>query len=213
MKYLKMLGLAAIAAMGLMAFLGASSASATVLCPTTPAAGTDCSAPLGVGAELDFSVEETARLKTSGGTTIATCTEGTSKGPIGSAGSTTSTVSGNISELTWGGCTTSVHTLEGHNGSLEVHHIAGTDNGTVTSFGSQVTITFLGVTCTFETNPTTGTDIGTLTGSGSTGGAATFDISATIPEVSHNFGCPSSGIWSGAYVATGTNTNYNVAAG
>jgi hypothetical protein len=42
MKYLKMLGLAAIAAMGLMAFLGASTASATVLCETTPASITRC---------------------------------------------------------------------------------------------------------------------------------------------------------------------------
>ena len=51
MKYVKMLGLAAVAAMALMAFLGASSASATVLCKThitsgCAAAGWDYAGPL-----------------------------------------------------------------------------------------------------------------------------------------------------------------------
>lgn len=95
-------------------------------------------------------------------------------------------------ELTWSGCTTTVDTLAP--GALEVHHIAGTDNGTLTSSGTEVTIKFLGVSCLFKTSAT---DIGTLTG----GNPATFDISGTIPSPTGGF-CPASGNWSGAYKVT-----------
>jgi len=195
MKYLKMIGLAAVAAAALTALLGAGSASATVLCTETPAAGKDC-APAKVepvGTILDASVETSALLKT-GETTIATCTSGTVKGSITNAGSTTTTVQGTITDLTWGGCTTTVDTLA--KGTLELHHEAGTDHGTVTSSGAQVTIQFLGVSCIFKTN---NTQIGTLTGSAT---MATFDIAATIPQSGGGFLCPANGNWSGAYTVT-----------
>ena len=183
-----------------------SSSPGAVLCKTTPASGEDCGEAwqVGVGAELDLSINETVRWKTSRGTTIATCTEGTSKGSIANAGSTTEAVLSNSSELIWGGCTTSVHTLE--NGSVAVHHIAGSDNGTVISNGEAVTITFLGVTCTFKTSST---DIGTLTG----GTAAVVDVTGTISEISGNFGCPSTASWSGSLKVTVPAGTLHVAAG
>jgi len=196
MKYLKMLGLAVVAAAAFTAFAGAGTASATVLCTTTPPTGTHCPSEhkLQNGAVLDASVETTAHLKTTGGTTIATCSGGTVKGEITDTGSTTTTVSGHIDELTWSGCTTTVHTLA--NGTLELHaEPEHNDHGTVTSSGSEVTIRFFGVSCRFRTN---NTQIGTLTG----GTMGTFDIAATIPEVSGNFGCPANGVWSGAYTVT-----------
>jgi hypothetical protein len=211
MKYIKMLGLAAVAAAALMALIGVGSASATVLCTETPAAGKHCptNTTLGPAKEddgdvLDASIETSALLKTSGGTTIATCAEGTVKGTITVAGNTTTTTSGDIEELTWAKCSTTVKTLA--NGTLEVHHIAGTDNGTVTSSGTEVTINFIGLSCIFKTS---NTDIGVLTGSGT---MATFDIEGTITGTSGGF-CPASGIWSGAYTVTTPSGSLFVAAG
>jgi hypothetical protein len=202
MKYIKMLGLAAVAAMALMAIVGAGTASATTLCKESKTSG-DCASKFPAGTTLEASVETSALLKTSGGTTIATCSNGTVSGKTSNEGSTTETVKGNISSLTWSNCSTTVDTLA--NGSLEVHHIAGTNNGTVTSNGTEVTINFIGLSCIFKTS---NTDIGTLTG----GAPATFDISATIPGISGGF-CPASGIWSGAYVFTNPSSTLDVAAG
>jgi len=203
MKYFKMLGFAAVAAAILIAFLGACTASATVLCTETPSEG-HCTDIEEFGDVLDASVTTSAHLKTTGGSTIATCSGGTVKGEITSEGSTTSKVSGHIDKLTWSGCTTTVITLA--NGTLELHHSSGTDEGIVVSSGSKVTIKYLGITCTYETK---NTSIGTLTG----GNPATFDISAIIPEVSENFGCPAHGVWSGSYTLTEPSGTLHVAGG
>ena len=209
MKYLKMLGLAVVAAMAFAAFLGAGSASATVLCTTTPTTGTHCGEAwkLGSGAVLDASVEDTAKLDDTDpkNGTIDTCSGGTVKGSLaaGWTGDTTHTPTGAISELTWSGCTRPTTTLA--KGSLEVHHITGTDNGTVTSTGSEVTINIAGITCTFGTS---NTDIGTLTG----GNPATFDIEAVINRVAGVF-CPTHGVWSGHYKVTTPSGTLHVTAG
>lgn len=223
MKYLKMLGLAAVAAMGLMAFLGAGSASATILCETTPAAGTDCGNAwdVAIHTTFDFSLEEksSALLKETSfpggfGQTIATCTSSTVKGETENTGGTAETyvnaqlhetlVGGDPEGLTFGGCTNTVTVLKA--GTLRIDHESGTDNGTVRSTGAKVTIVAFGINCIYETNET---DVGTLTGTNAVNGKdPTFDINAVI--VSTN-GCPD-GIWSGSYVYTG-NTTFNVAAG
>jgi hypothetical protein len=214
MKYLKMLGLAAIAALGLMAFLGAGTASATVLCETTVSpcpAGWDVAA----GTELDFSIEPgtSAVLTDPFGGTIDTCTTGTVKGTTTNTGSATTTVSGHNSVLTFGTvatpCSRTVTVVTA--GSLEVHSVAGTDNGTVTSIGATVILHNVPLfgSCQYSTG--TGTDLGTLTGTGTTGGAPTFDIGADgTASISSENGCPK-GTWEGSYVYTGS-TNFNVAA-
>jgi hypothetical protein len=89
------------------------------------------------------------------------------------------------------------HSARHHDQSIA--HISGTDNGTVTSNDTTVTIT--GVPSPFPSTCrylTANTDIGTLTGSLT---APTFDISATIP--SETEGCPN-GTWSGHYLYTGS---------
>jgi hypothetical protein len=211
MKYLKMFGLAAIAAMGLMAFLGAGSASASVLCETTPVAGTHCGTSWHVkaGTVLDFSGVGSTALTGPFGELIATCTESTVKGKTTNTGSTTESVKGTIEALTFTNCgertvTANPATL----GTLEIHHIAGKDNGTVTSNDTTVTITKTPFgTCTFQT---ANTDIGELTGRTATGKDPIFHISAIIPHESSNF-CPN-GTWEGKYEYTGT-TTFDVAAG
>ena len=209
MKYIKMLGLAAIAAAALTAILGAGTASATVLCEVTPAPNTHCGSANHVksGTELDFSLETgtSALLKGPFGETIATCTASTVKGKTTTTGSTTETVKGNVESLTFTSCNRPVTVVSG--GSLEVHHESGSDNGTVTSSGATVEIHNVPLfgTCKYITN---NTDIGTLTGKSSAGGAPTFHIGATI--TSEN-GCPT-GAWSGKYEYTGS-TPFDVAAG
>jgi hypothetical protein len=90
-------------------------------------------------------------------------------------------------------------------GTLDVHSIAGTDNGTVTNNDTTVTIanTLIG-TCHFLTS---NTPIGTLTGTQKPGGAPTLDISASIPSET----CGFNATWEGSYVYTGTE-NFNVSA-
>jgi hypothetical protein len=204
MRNLKMLGLAAVAAAALMALVGAGPASATVLCEGTPAAGTDCATKVASGSTLSGSLESgtSALLKGPFGETIATCTESTVSGPTSNTGSTTETVKGNITTLTFAKCNHPV-TVKA-NGSLEAHYIAGTDNGIVTSTGATVIIdeTLFGA-CQYATNATS---IGTATGKYPSAG--TFDLNA---KISSENGCPQASL-SGSYIGTG-GTSANVAAG
>ncbi|HKF81637.1 MAG TPA: hypothetical protein VKB23_01595 [Solirubrobacterales bacterium] len=114
-----------------------------------------------------------------------------------------------ISSLTWSNCTNnwSVTTLT--KGSLEFHNIAGTENGTVTSTGTEITATQSGsgLHCIYKTS---NTDIGTLTSSTKTGGNATLDISATIPRTggSSGFFCGTAGTWTGSYKVSTPSTLY-----
>ncbi len=195
MKYLKMIGLAAIAAAALTAFLGAGTASATVLCETNVTSNCGTGWHVKSGTALNFSAEGSTTLTGPFGEVIATCTGSNVSGNTTNTGSGNETVKGNITSLTFSGCNRPVHVNTATTGTLEVHNIANSDNGTVTSNDTTVSITnvpFLG-TCRFLTN---NTDIGKLTGSLT---QPTFDIAATIP--SHN-GCPS-GTWEGSYVYTG----------
>jgi hypothetical protein len=207
MKYLKMLGLAAVAAMALTAFLGASSASATVLCTTT-------TTPCGTGwhiDELDASVAagQSVTLRNTSGSIEATCTVATSKTTKVSTGSSSTTPVGKVekAELTWGpinaGCTNTTDTVAG--GELEVHQIAGTHNGTVTATGFEVTVVLAGVSCTLGLEGTK--DIGTLTG----GAPAVMDVNVGVVKKAGSFLCPSTGVWEGNYTITNHTSAYVVA--
>jgi hypothetical protein len=187
MKHLKMLGLAAIAAMGLMAFVGAGVASAdlytnsgkTVKYPT----GTTISASLATG--------KSAALK-SGSTVIATCTAG---GVHGTTSNETGAVTGSISSLTWENCSQTTHTIS--NGSLSI-----STSGVVTGKNNSVTLGIFGTSCTYGTGE--GTTLGTLT----SGSPATLKINATIPRTAGGFLCPSTGVWEAEYVVTSPHALY-----
>ncbi|MGN6663156.1 MAG: hypothetical protein ACTHK6_02940 [Solirubrobacterales bacterium] len=192
MKYVKMLGLAAIAAAALMAFVGVGSASAaagTLTCGS----GTKCAA----GTEINSSSEGKAVLDAPFGnveceSTVAGHTKTEAEG--GSAGGS----SGPITTLSWSNCGgDTVTTLA--TGSLSVE-----SGGELKSSGSKVTVIHLGVHCIYETS---NTKIGTLTGSSTTKSNATLDISATIPRVGGNSGalCGSSAPWTGSYKVTSPN--------
>jgi len=209
MKYLKMLGLAAVAAMALMAIVGAGTASATKLCEQNVETG--CTSHVLKGSTLAFEAEGTTTLTGPFGEVVDKCKKSTVSGPTTTTGSATETVKGEIKTLTFTECDHPVTTVNTSGvavlGTLEVHKIASSKNGTVTSNGTTVTLheTLFG-TCHFLTN---NTDIGTLRGkddaSNTTPGTPTFLISAKIPSEN----CGFSGTWEGSYKYTGT-TPFNV---
>jgi hypothetical protein len=198
MKYLKMLGLAAIAAAALTALVGVGSASAVTLCENQEATG--CTSHVNSGGTIDFSAEDSVRLAGPFGITIDTCTESTVKGTTSVTGADdASAVTGNVTVLTFGKCThpTTARAL----GTLSVTQNGTTGNGSVSSNGATVEIKEL--PNLFENPPicnyvTSNTSLGTLTANAT---AATFDISATINTETTN--CPQ-GTWTGHYVSTGT---------
>ena len=176
MKYVKMLGLLAVAAAALMAFAGtATAASVTSSEGTTPnivASSTN--------SELD------------GAFVTVKCGTSTVEGNVESHGG--STVGGNVDHLTFGSCNYEVTITSA--GSLTVEPVSPTGNGTVKSTGANISIHTSVGTCTFTTN---GTDVGTLTG----GTGAVMNInSAKIPRTGGNFLCGSTGTWTGKYTVS-----------
>jgi hypothetical protein len=210
MKYVKMLGLAAVAAAALMAFVGAGTASASMLCsaaePTCTSANTWPAAT-----ELDFSLvpgtsfqqEETAPPNGEG-EVLDRCEEATKKWKVTKTGSATSTVTGDIEVLTWGRCTWPTTTVAGFTGKFEVHAETG-GNGTVTSDAETRVTTSIPLfgSCVFGV--TVGTDLGTLTEDKGT--ADVLQINAVAKRLSgSSFTCPETSLWTAKYNLTGHET-------
>jgi hypothetical protein len=195
MKHLKMLGLAAVAATALMAFAGASSASATVLCKTNT---NPCSSKWAVGTELEFSLKKgtSATWKGTNGETLKTCTGAKLRAEITNAGSATETVKAKVVEDSWTSCTVPTLTLQ--LGELEIHSITGSTNGTLTLKGAEFTTQDpLFGDCRYGT-AAGGTDLGTLTSSGT--GASVIDVLSTLSPVGLNC-CPEV-VWNEEFTLT-----------
>ncbi len=196
MKYVKMLGLAVVAALALTAFFGAGSAAATVLCKTAMTEGCAASGwDYPVGTEIDMSLEGSTFTRATNGTLLDTCTEGTLRGLTTNTGSSSQTVDWNLTHMQSSSCSATTDSLV--NGSLEVHWIPGTDNGTVTVTGTQVTKGLVFGTCVYGPGAS-GADLGTLTG----GSPATLDVEAVLPKISGGVACPPDVVWVGAYIVT-----------
>jgi hypothetical protein len=179
MKYMKMLGLLAVAAAALMAFVG--TASATVTSP----AGTAYAGNI-VSSSSNTSLDGSVKVS---------CTSSTVEGDPSSAGAT----SGTISKLTFANCGNDTVKVNA-NGSLAI-----SSSGTVTSTGAEVTVqlhrTVLGfpVTthCIYKTN---NTSVGTLTEGVS---PAVLHIgSSPIPEVATDGACGNDAVWTGSYTVS-----------
>jgi hypothetical protein len=180
MKYVKMLGLAAVAAMALMAFAGSASATTLEIGGVAQNRAVTITASLKTGTS--------ALLKDELGTTTDTCTASSVVGTT----SAFDPPSGPVGTLTFTGCSHTTTVIA--NGNLSVAWTSGT-NGTVSSNGAEVTVvsTFFGASATCKTG--TGTPIGTLTGVST--GDATMDINATL-----NCGILGSSSWTGTYTVT-----------
>jgi hypothetical protein len=185
MKYLKMLGLAAVAAMALMAFAGPASAT------TLSIAGVKQTKAVAIEATINAGTS--AVLKDTNNATVDTCTGSTVKGSSASP-FTGATVTGAISSLTFTGC--SHKTVVIKPGTLHITHTSGT-NGTVSSSGAEVTVesTIFGASCIAKTG--IGTNIGTLTGATTATGHAAMAINGVIP-----MGLCGDAVWTGSYTVT-----------
>jgi hypothetical protein len=179
MKHLKTLGAFAMAALALL-LLGASSASATALYSSGAIYTGELTATLEPGSSALFT--------TTGGTTLNTCTWGAVAGKVEEHGAT-KTAGGKITELLWGTPETpcTEPTVPVTLGSLEIHHITGTTNGTLTAKRSewQVNTTIFGAECIYTFGEAI--DLGTL--NGSTSSNATIAIN-TVIKATNEFFCP-----------------------
>jgi hypothetical protein len=185
MKFTKILGVVAVAALALMAF--ASTASATTL----EVGGVKQSGSVAIKSSLKSGTS--ALLADTAGFFANTCTASAVEGSTSTT--TGTTVSGPISALSFTSCATEPVTVD-TKGSLSVENIAGTTNGTVRSIGAKVTVPspFGLLTCVTAAAP--GTDIGTLTGTGNSASHATMDINAAL-------NCGSiTAKWTGTYTVT-----------
>ncbi|HEY8501511.1 MAG TPA: hypothetical protein VIL21_02395 [Solirubrobacterales bacterium] len=194
MKYIKMLGLLAVAAGALMAFAGSASATEVT----------------SEGKLYTGVIKATAGETTLHGIKTITCKKSTVEGAVETHGSSV-TASGKITHLKFEECGTD-HVTVLKPGTLTVHTEYKTvvdanethtwvccepnnGNGTLTSSGAEITIqvTSLGISCIFTTNET---DIGRVTG----GTTAKLDIdSSSIPRTGHSIFCGGSGEWTGSY--------------
>jgi len=190
MKHLKALW-AMLTVVAVAAALGAATASATELY--------NGATTLKSGTVLDFSLKSgtsTALLET-GGSTLDTCTGSTIKGKITNAGSSTTTLTGENTSITWTGCTFPTVTVV--LGKFEGHHVTGTTNFTVTAdaeIGVTINTVFFG-TCIYGAKAVT--DLGLVTG----GNPATLSINAvTVRLPGSAFACPETAKWFASYTST-----------
>ncbi|HST68081.1 MAG TPA: hypothetical protein VLI94_00295 [Solirubrobacterales bacterium] len=187
MKYVKMLGLLAVAVTALMAFAG--TASATVTSPANTKLGKVVATS--TNSELD-------------GTVDITCAHseveavGVNSSGVATAGSTT----GRVDKLTFTNCNRTVTVT--NRGHIFVH-----PSGTVTSTGARVTVqtTILGfpVHCIYVTN---NTDVGTLTEG--VAPAVMHIGSAPIDQEATSGLCGEDAEWTGTYTVTNPATAITV---
>jgi hypothetical protein len=157
------------------------------------------------GTTLDFGLTSgtQAKLTDTGGELLVECSESTAKGEITGAGSSTTKVTGPITQLTWGKCiwkeeetelTTETKTLL--LGKLEVERIAGTHNGTVTADG----ITEVTVKTVFYGSCIYGVESGKSLGDLTEGKPAIFHANAIATKQSgSNLACPATAKWTATY--------------
>lgn len=200
MKYVKMLGLAAVAAAALMAFVGAGTASAeTTLCKVTE---TPCSStnmyPVGTEIKSSLVAGTKAVLTPAGELPTIECEASAVEGKT----ETTTTPEGKISTLSFTKCNQTVETVE--TGKLQIHYDAE-HNGTLTASGVRVRVKALfgALSCDFGGEVNAGLTV--------TGGApAKVDATATIPMIQKtgSINCPESAVWHAEYNVTSPNPLY-----
>jgi hypothetical protein len=193
MKYLKMLGLAAVAAAAVMAFVGAGTASAeSTLCKVTVDPCPEASR-YGAGTVIKAQLEAGTHATLHAGFAEITCKKSTVEGKI----ETATTPSGKITSLTFTECGTAVVKVL-KTGTLTAHHTSA-HNGNLTVSGVEVTIEQNGVHCIYGGNITTGL---ALTASSSSTTPATMNSTAKIPLLSGGFFCANPANWTAKYEVT-----------
>jgi hypothetical protein len=199
MNHVKTLGPAVVAAAALMAFGGASGASATVLCSvegTGTPTGTTCPGgqvyPAGTNIKMQLVAGTGFKLETS--FKNIPCEESTIEWETNAEEAKEVTGPGSFG---LGKCNCEFLILRA--GTYSVSWISGTHNGTVSSTGTEATINcnsiFGPVHCIYQTNAT---DLGTLTG----GNTAKLDMNANIPRLKTDPLCAEKAVWHAEYEVT-----------
>jgi hypothetical protein len=205
MKYVKMLGLAAVVAAALMAVVGAGTASATVVCKTSTS---PCTSKMAVGEEITASLKSsTAKLEA--GFAEINCTTSTIAGKITNAGGSGVEVQGNVTGLTFGGCGTATVTVKesggvkaklgltytsGVNGSLKVTELVGVAvkvGSTECTYGGEISS---GLSANGSTSPTTN--------------ATEVASAAPIPKTAGGILCANPSKWTAEYNVTSPSPLY-----
>lgn len=164
MKYLKMLALASATALAVLGITG--TASATI---ATSPAGTQ----IGVGTVIKSELTGTAVLHPPIGD--IECKKAGGEGKVTRAGSSTETPTGESFFVSFSECNAEVVVLNKGTGEIHTEGSTANGNGTMTSSGAEVTVTFSGFHCIFKTN---NTDVGVLTG----GTPAIAEVNSAIPR-------------------------------
>jgi hypothetical protein len=206
MRYLKILGLAAVAAAAMLSIAGAGTASATVLCSTTVEPCPPGQQWLNVTFDWSIPAGGSVLQTDTTGEPINTCKESTAKWTMIKNGGANETVTGQDELTSFGGCTFTTTTLKLAN--TEIHKIAGTSNGTVTADGvTEITINtvFFG-SCVYGVK--NGASIGDIT----EGNPAMYHVNAVTWRLAgSNFACPETDRWTATYTLTSpVNTTLSV---
>jgi hypothetical protein len=206
MKYLKMLGLAVVAAAALSAVAGAGSASATEACKATENPCSEANMyKTGQEVHAVLTLNKTATLT---GALNVVCKKSTFKGSQENTGSNTETLKIKGEELTFGECSVpgvcaTATVTTNIQPTLEIHTdieggVEKPDNGIVTAKGFTVTVVCGGITCKYSGEVMTGLTI--------KGGAPAELIAneAPIPveKKEEEFFCGKFGAWDAEYEVT-----------
>lgn len=185
MRCLKMLGLAAAAALALTAFVGAGTASANKLCKTA-----NCSEDLTVGDEISASLTGSTEFR-SGLTTMTTCTGGAIAGKLKATSTTPINIT--VETLTLINCTKGTNTLK--KGTLAFEYTSG-DNGALLLTGTEITISSIFGSCVYGPNGII--TLGLLNG----GENAKIEVNAGLSRTGGGMGCPETTVWTGTFNVT-----------
>ena len=184
MKYVKMLGLLAVAAAAMMAFAGTASATVTYN-----------------GSAYTGTIEATSTNSNLDGTIDVACSHSVVAGSTAS-GATTSA----ITTLTFTGCGADTVSPVEDKTNKNFGYLSIDSNGTISAEGTEVTVQVhrsvfgfpVTTHCIYKTATKPGTDVGTLTE-----GTTSIELAGTnIPQVSTDGGCGANAQWTGTYTIT-----------
>lgn len=203
MKHLKLIGLAAVAAMAVIGFGGAGTASATVLCKATESPCKESNLIKKDGSLVDADLEGRSVTTLTSGYIFESCTGGTLTTSVSNQGGAAATVilATGTTSWTWTGCEAGGVSVTQF-GEIEIHHIAGTDNGTVTAKGFGFKFAGLGGECVYS--PAAVGELGLLTG----GTTPILHINSVFRESKESLACFPTIVWKATYKFTQPATFY-----
>ena len=201
MKYAKTVGLTIVGAAVLMAFVGACTASATVLCKNNESAS-NCNENYPSETEITTSLVAGTKTKLKTEFKTVECSKSTISTKTENGGKQSEALRGSVSTLSFGECNCTVNVMK--KGSFEIQWISPND-GTLKGSGTEVSVScstiFGTVHCIYATN---NTGLGTFTG----GNPAKIAVSAEVLRLTTSALCGEESTWEGNYEVTSPKSLY-----